>query len=313
MHPPLIITGLHRSGTTWIGKIIEETGQVSVLHEPMNLQHGLRGIPCWYPYHPGGHPTPEAAPYADQVEQLFSEFFKGSARYVRSHPKAPLHRKLARALFGSNMERSYRAAIKAQSTRPVCLKDPFCLFLLPHLIERYNARVAITVRHPGALLVSMRRMKWTPHLSTLQSQPDLMRLYGDTEADALAAKSPLHDEIHQHSLFWKIAYKLSRHLKERYPENVCLIRHEDLSHGSEPALDTLLDHFRIGEGREQALAFVKNSTSGKVVAPKSGVLHEFSRDGSRITSYWKEKLSREEQTLLVSMAGPELDHHYQDT
>ena len=36
---PILVTGSHRSGTTWVGKMLAATGSVGYIHEPFNLKN----------------------------------------------------------------------------------------------------------------------------------------------------------------------------------------------------------------------------------------------------------------------------------
>ena len=45
----IIISGMHRSGTTFLGKLLESSGNMHTIHEPFNYKFGLEGVPCWYP------------------------------------------------------------------------------------------------------------------------------------------------------------------------------------------------------------------------------------------------------------------------
>ena len=51
----ILITGSHRSGTTWIGRTISEHPKVEYIHEPFNVDHpnpriGLE-INTWFAYY----------------------------------------------------------------------------------------------------------------------------------------------------------------------------------------------------------------------------------------------------------------------
>jgi LPS sulfotransferase NodH len=36
---PILVTGAHRSGTTWVGKILCASGEAAYISEPLNLWH----------------------------------------------------------------------------------------------------------------------------------------------------------------------------------------------------------------------------------------------------------------------------------
>src|SRR5271169_2652541 len=51
---PILVTGAHRTGTTWVGKMLSANSQTGYISEPLNVLHRpgiLRaGIQYWYTY-----------------------------------------------------------------------------------------------------------------------------------------------------------------------------------------------------------------------------------------------------------------------
>ena len=51
---PILVTGAHRSGTTWVGKMIVASQDVAYISEPLNVWHrrGVLKTPTqyWYTY-----------------------------------------------------------------------------------------------------------------------------------------------------------------------------------------------------------------------------------------------------------------------
>ena len=152
------------------------------------------------------------------------------------------------------------------------VKDPFCLFISSYMVESFDAKVVITIRHPGALVVSMRRMGWSPHIKSLALQPGLMKLYlPEFDASDLYERSAV-DDIFANAVFWLASYRFSRALAERFPNNVFLLRHEDISLGKFDVLEKLLTHMGIAGGFAKAASFIQKTTSGNTVVPAAGVL-----------------------------------------
>ena len=51
---PILVTGAHRTGTTWVGKMLTASGQAAYISEPLNVLHrpGVLRVPTshWYTY-----------------------------------------------------------------------------------------------------------------------------------------------------------------------------------------------------------------------------------------------------------------------
>src|ERR671932_1346798 len=43
--PPILVTGMPRSGTSWVGKMLEASGRVVYINEPLNPSHPPGGSP----------------------------------------------------------------------------------------------------------------------------------------------------------------------------------------------------------------------------------------------------------------------------
>ena len=63
MKKPILVTGSHRSGTTWVGKMISLNKNVGYIHEPFNI--GLRPrdnklkLNHWFTYINSNYPNEE--------------------------------------------------------------------------------------------------------------------------------------------------------------------------------------------------------------------------------------------------------------
>lgn len=164
-------------------------------------------------------------------------------------------RKVGRALIGSHAERHYRKAVQASGSDSLYLKDPFCLFISPYMIERFDARVAVSFRHPGAQLVSMRRMGWTPSIKSLIEQPGLIEQYCP-EYDAFEIEErSASDDVFANAVFWVVAWRFTQDILRRFPENVIVLRHEALSLGSALSVEKLVSHFKLDAGKDASMAY----------------------------------------------------------
>ena len=74
MKEPILITGSHRSGTTWVGNIIRNLPRIYYLHEPLtpnSITRGLFNTEIWYKYY---DPKKEY----ENIETILNELFSGS-------------------------------------------------------------------------------------------------------------------------------------------------------------------------------------------------------------------------------------------
>ncbi|MBC8332755.1 MAG: glycosyltransferase [Anaerolineae bacterium] len=217
---PIVITGVHRSGTTWVGKMIAASRDVIYLSEPLNLWHrpGVMRTPVahWYQY------------ICDENEQFFLPALRETLGY-RYHISTEIFSIRTVKDIGRMLRDMYRF-IKGNLTdaRPL-LKDPFAVFSSPWFSRRLGAKIVIVVRHPVAFVSSLKRLGWTFDFQNILDQPLLMRDHLGEFRPEMEAMLPYPDDIvGQGSLLWRMVYSVVDQYRTTHPEFV-VIRHEDIS------------------------------------------------------------------------------------
>jgi hypothetical protein len=166
----VLVTGMPRTATSWVGKMLEASGRLVYVSEPLNPRHP-----------PGRSPgvlraeVTHAFQYiSEENERVWLPAFRDTVR-LRFHLLAELRRNhrpydLARAV-------KYAAgfALGRLRGRRALLDDPYAVFAAPWLHRRVGCRVVVTVRDPVATGSSWRRLGWRPRLAELLAQPPLVR------------------------------------------------------------------------------------------------------------------------------------------
>jgi hypothetical protein len=256
---PILVTGMPRTATSWVGKMLEASGALVYVNEPLNPQHP-----------PGRSPgvlradVGHAFQYiSEENERIWLPAFRDTVR-LRFHPLAELRRNhrpydLLRtakytAGFGLGRLRGRRAL----------LDDPYAVFAAPWLHRRVGCRVVVTVRDPVATVSSWRRLGWTPRLAELLAQPALVRdrlerFVPELEA-ALAANG---DGIGPASLLWRVIYGTVAAYRTEI-DGLEVVRHEDLSAEPVPAFAALYGRLglRFGPDAERAILAATSAGSG---------------------------------------------------
>ncbi len=214
---PLLVTGAHRTGTTWVGKMLA-AGGYAYISEPLNVWHrpGVMEAPViyWYTY------------ITHENEMTYLPAFQKTLA-LRYGLGAEL-RSLRSVRDGLRMGRDLAIFLRGRLLRqPVLLKDPFAVFSIPWFIERFGCRVVVTLRHPAAFASSLKRLNWPFDFGDLLAQPSLMRDYLEPFREAME-QAAADDVIGQAALLWKMIYSTVRSIQERFP-SVVVVRHEDLS------------------------------------------------------------------------------------
>ena len=215
---PILVTGAHRSGTSWAGKMLAADADTAYVSEPLNVLHrpGVfrAQVKRWYQYICEENELEFLPAYHSLLE--FDYHLWDEIRSIRSR-KDFFRMGRDFMIFYNALERGQRAL----------LKDPFAVFSVPWFARRLNCRIVITVRHPAAFASSLERLGWSFDFKNLLEQPLLMRDHLETYRDEMLAVKA-EDVIGQGALLWKMIYSVVRKFQQSNSEWLVL-RHEDLS------------------------------------------------------------------------------------
>lgn len=196
----LLVTGCHRSGTTWVGRILGSHPELKYILEPLNVTHGPAAIRA---------------------------VNKHCYRYLCRENQRLLLKPLQGVLHGECQARDCEATHHRH--RGTLIKDPFALFSVPWFAHRLGFRSIITVRHPVSLVGSLHRLGWHFDHRHLTEQPLLMRDWlAPFRRQLEAAIARPGDLIGEGCLLWRMIYSTAWQIACDVPGTLVL-RHEDLS------------------------------------------------------------------------------------
>jgi hypothetical protein len=294
---PVVVTGIPRSGTSWVGKLLQASGELTYINEPLNPAHP-----------PGRSPGVLCATVGHAYQYITAanedgwlEPFRDTLR-LRYHIGAELRRNRSpydlarRAKYATNF-----GAGRLRGRRPL-LDDPYAMLASEWLARRLGCRVIVLVRDPAAIVSSWKRLGWTADLGALLGQPLLLRDWLEPfrrEMDAVAAVP--EDVAGRVGLLWRLLYLVVGEYERRCPR-LWIIRYEDLASDPLSAFAglyaTLGLHFD-----ERARRAVTRSTTGSL----EGRAHRWSLSSSGLskTGYrpidsranlvaWQDRLGAEE-------------------
>lgn len=297
---PLLVAGAHRTGTTWVGKMLAAGGYAYV-SEPLNVLHrpGVMRAPVrqWYKY------------ITRENEADFLPAFQRTLalRYNLFAELASLRSRRDLLRMGRDLAIFFQGRILC---RPVLLKDPFAVFSLPWFTERLNCRALVTVRHPAGFASSLKRLNWPFDFKDLLEQPMLMRDHLEpfrADMERIAAD----DIVGQAALLWKMVYKAVHADREKHP-SILIVRHEDLS------LDPVTGYAKVYESLGLAYPakvqdVIRNSSSSENPAELSRKkIHSVKLDSRANLDNWKKRLTAEEISHIRSMTEDVASIYYPD-
>ncbi len=304
-HAPILVTGAHRTGTTWVGKMLAASGQTAYISEPLNILH-----------RPGVFITPTSHWYTYICADNESEFLQGLQDTIslRYHLLAEI-RAIRSTKDLIRMGRDWEIFLRGRILhhRPL-LKDPFAVFSAPWFAGRLGCQVVIILRHPAAFVSSLKRLNWPFDLADLLAQPFLMRdLLDPFRTDIEKAARSTIDPITQNSLLWRLVYTVVRNYQILHPE-FRIVRHEDLSLNPKEAYRSLYHDLGLSFSARSERIILSSSSSENPNELTHRSAHSTQLNSLANLSNWKKRLSgsdiarvRELTEDLVSELYPDLE------
>jgi hypothetical protein len=120
----------------------------------------------------------------------------------------------------------------------------------------------------------------------------------DVPIDKLSYEMPLAEA---NSYFWIVANRFIRSVKKKFPYYVSVVKHENVTLNPEDELPKIMNFLNVEEEKESAIRYAQETTSGTIITPSAGKLHEFNRDGQALVRAWKKQLSKKEIAIVRSI------------
>jgi hypothetical protein len=193
----ILVTGAHRSGTTWVGKMLAADSNVAYVSEPLNVSHrpGVFRAPVkhWYTYINGENENQYLPAFHELLNFEYHTLLE--IRSIRSGRDFLRMGRDFHTFFIGNMQ-----------GRRALIKDPLAVFSAPWFAQTLNCQVVITVRHPAAFASSLKRLNWHFDFHNLMDQPALMRDHLEVDRVEMESIQPA-DIISQAALLWRMIYR----------------------------------------------------------------------------------------------------------
>ncbi|WP_160309685.1 sulfotransferase family protein [Rubrobacter aplysinae] len=283
---PILVTGSHRSGSTWLANMLSLADNTLVAHEPFNIEpwaYSLDGMAeQWFTYAPA-LPQQAALKAFEKVldRRARKVFLKGQPQ----HWLPPLrHGRLI-------------------------VKDPIAALSSNWLASNFELELVVLIRHPAAFAASLKRLGWTHPFEHFLGQEMLMRDLLEPYRSKLT--SAPDDVVEQAGIIWLCLYGVLSHYLEKNP-GWLLKKHEDLSRDPIPQLKDLYEKLGL-EWTAAVESKVKSYTrSANPVSAPEGTAHQLKRNSVANISEWQRSLSEKEVERVYELTHPVSDLYYPD-
>lgn len=195
---PILVTGSHRSGSTWVGRMLALSPSVFYIHEPFNI---------------------------DDITNPFNANFDFSLQYIPQDNDNS-------GLYLKSLHRLVTAIMTSRNATPpirALVKDPIAIFSAEWLAKVFDMDVIVLIRHPAAFALSLKSKNWKYDFSHILKQPLLLKHYlSPFQSQIYDYTIKEYDIIDQAILLWNLIYFIVNKYRE-FHKNWIFVRHEDLS------------------------------------------------------------------------------------
>jgi hypothetical protein len=280
---PILVTGTHRSGTSWVGKMLAADAMTAYISEPLNVLHrpGVfhAKVAHWYQYICEENEHEFIPAYEELME--FDYHLWDEIRSLRSRKDF--------LRMGRDFLTFYNGLMRGQR---LLIKDPFAVFSTAWFAKRLNCKVVITVRHPAAFASSLKWLNWPFDFQDLLDQPLLMRDHLEPNREEMQAIQ-LEDVVRQAALLWKLIYRSVHATREQNPDFI-IVRHEDLSRDPIPGYRDLYEALGLEFTPRVEKIILNSSSSENPTELSHKKVHGVKLDSRASLDNWKKRLTVEE-------------------
>lgn len=273
----ILVTGSHRSGSTWVGRIISKSPKVVYVDEPFNVKHKIKKnfpFTVWFEHVSSNTPI---------------EYQEQSLKYIKSHGEFTITSFFSELqhLKSKNYIRFFLNGISGKRRKKRLLyKDPIAILSAEWFYRNINSQIIVLIRHPAAFVASIKVKKWNHDFNSFLKQPELMEdhlMEFKSQIESYAKSPP--DIIDQGILLWNIFHSMILKYQDKYPEWY-FVKHEEISKNPVEGYEEIFRFLELPYS-EKIKQAILNSTESK----KQGLL---SRDSRANIKTWKKRLSVDE-------------------
>jgi hypothetical protein len=279
---PILVTGMARSGTTWVGRMLSAGGQTGYVNEPFNLSTGPGTVRVpvqhWYPY------------ISAENERIILPPLEDALRF-----RYPLGRELLRCRTRIDLlhtAKVWRDSRRFRGRRPL-VKEPHAVFSAEWFADRLGSDVVVTVRHPGAVVASWKRLDWDFDFANLLEQPALVRDHLSSFVPEMqAALAPERDLVDRVALLWRVVYAAVAEYGRRF--RVLVVRQEDMSRDPLGGYKRLYEDVGLSFTSEAASTVAASSNRANPKETRVESPHDTRLDSVANLAAWRPRLTDEE-------------------
>ena len=285
----LMITGMHRSGTSWLSNVLGADGNYLIKDEEIfrpTIPLQQTPIKNWYLY---------IDKYNENIYKNFvASIVENNYNYFSSIPKV----KTLRQFIGVTKNKiisSQRKLFNKNASK--IFVEPIGLLSSPWFVRNYCSKCIVMVRHPAAVISSMKRLNWYFDFSSISSQKTLINKYFHKFADEILKPPDSKDIIKQGVLLWKMLHSVIATYAKNYPKWI-FVKYEDLANNPIDGYNHLFNllNFKFNDKIQNRINKLSSNTNPLELPIGK---RDNNKRNSKVAMYnWKIRLTQEEIIVI---------------
>ena len=291
---PILVTGAHRSGTTWIGRTISQQSRVKFISEPFNADfpnESLRFVArhSFCDYHSSSQKEEINTCFRNLLCKSLNSAVRESVRTSKNAGvdiRTPV--RFCKQLF-----------IELFQVERILVKDPFALLSAGWLHDTFNFDVIVMIRNPLAFVGSLKVAGWNFDFDNLRQQKYLMRgrlKQFSEDIDIMCVEKNKYDIIDRAALLWNVLHFVILEYRSKYPW--LFVKHEDIADAPAQGFRHIFDYLGL-EINSSILSYIDHYTSESNPI-EAETIHYQPRNAKLSLHTWKGRLSEEEIERVIA-------------
>ncbi len=278
----VLVTGSHRSGTTWVGRLLASADRLHYVQEPFNIVEMQRWM------------VPRPSHQFLYVDATNAEEWRHPVEQVLALRYPLVHNLTARPSMreARRMVRLARDAAHARRRGASALvKDPIAVFSTSWLVREFDVTAVVLVRDPVAFVGSLVARDWGFDFRHWLEQPRLMvDCLAGVDADVRRlVERPSDDLVEQGIVMWNGIYGFVDAMRDVDPR-IMVVSYERLAMNPQVEVEGLYDRLGLKFGPTQASTVKRLSSAAS--EPVDAI--DVRRDSRRALSTWAERLGADD-------------------
>jgi len=303
----ILITGAPRSGTTFLGEMLNLSNKVLYVWEPFNSNF-REGLKYYYPYW-GKSSSNRKKNYLLNVimETIALKNLKGSIRNSRNDTY--LESLIKNAGINRTRIKYFITKLKAKvfSHDFLLIKDPIAIFLSELLIQEFDFEVIICVRNPGSIIKSRLNLCWDFNFDWWLTQDDLKQEILSPHLKKISLS--YDDKIAKAAIHWNIIYEYAHSLKKKYPNKVKISLQEDLIENPIEKIGSIYNSLGL-EYKQNHIKKIKKYTNGKNEIIQKENVSKIKKRNLKTINDFEKAFSKDQIRIINEITNKTASYYY---